>query len=606
MRLKKLIAIRQSGQKRKAETELARADARAHVALQPLPLGTQSFEILREEKSVYADKTHLLFRLITEGRKGYFLARPRRFGKTLVVSTLESIFKGRADLFDGLAIARTDYAFEKFPVIRLDMSQVSHENLQDFKNTLNKRLKAIADQYKKPLDLIQSPKEVFQDLIEAISEQSNTVVILIDEYDAPIIGQMFKDAELAEEIGRVLNDFYRVIKSMSEQIRFVFVTGITNTEAGSVFSGINHLTNLTTHSQYSTLCGITQSELESCFADRLPLFADELGLSSEETLEAIKYWYNGYRFARSSTAPLVYNPYSTLLMFDFKEFQNFWFRTGTPTLLVECMQRSGAKRATTLLKSLNRRDIHLQNLELFKAETFSLAQMLYQTGYLTIRASETDRRTMRTTYHLDWPNEEVRQSLLEVLLGEYSKTGPEQTNHYQLIELLKGRNVYGFVKRMYYYFTTIPYDLNPYAQIPHREQYFQTIFHTILNLLGFDLKVTPETRTNIGRIDLRLELEDTVYIIELKMNKDAETAFGQILEKKYYEQDLLAGKKVILVGINFNTETRNIDEYTYQGLNFSSDSEFAETRRLFKFEGSELKICDTDGEEIEARALTPV
>lgn len=287
-----------------------------------LPIGIQTFELMVESNYLYVDKTSKIFELI-KGTPRYFLSRPRRFGKSLLISTLECVFRGRRELFKGLSIDKTNYTWGSYPIIRLDMSKIESENAEILRNDLSRSLFKMAKEEQIDLNPEDSPKNLFQDFITALNKKSGKkVVILIDEYDSPLVNQLHH-SEIIQDLREILREFYRVTKTMDANLQFVFVTGVTNFAKANMFSGLNHLHNITLSGTYATLCGYTQDELEYYFSDRVKLLQDHFNKSFVALLADIKDWYNGYIF--SSSAKSVYNPFSTLQFFADKQFSNYWY-----------------------------------------------------------------------------------------------------------------------------------------------------------------------------------------------------------------------------------------------------------------------------------------
>lgn len=375
------------------------------VPLQNLPIGEQDFPLLREGGFLYVDKTEYLHRLITTG-KVYFISRPRRFGKSLMISTLEAIFKGRKELFDGLWIKeQSDYDWAENPVIRLDMSSVDRGSPDQFKLSMQERLQKIAQQYSVEIQRELSPASMLNQLLEALSEQYTQVVALVDEYDKPIIDNM-KDPELADAMRKELRAFYTILKAQSGNLRFVMLTGVTKFSKTSIFSGLNNPDDLTLENPYVAMLGYTQSELESYFSLYIKRIAETQGKTIQEALQDIKHWYNGYQF--SSKGEKVYNPFSTLRLMKYQEFRPFWFETGTTNFLLDMIDQSN--RDPEEIAGMEVSALGLQSQDI---DQLSLAGIFFQTGYITIVGHDNETRL----YRLDYPNQEVRESLSRIRQG---------------------------------------------------------------------------------------------------------------------------------------------------------------------------------------------
>ena len=348
-----------------------------HSERKKLPIGIQSFEQLIREGAVYVDKTKNIYEILKPGFGAYFLSRPRRFGKSLLVSTLEAIFKNKRHLFKGLWLDSSDYVWEEFPVIKIDMSSVSKKT----NVTLNQALKeAVNDNALREGITLEDkePERMFQLLIHALVKKYNQqVVILIDEYDDPILKHI-NDPEMAGKNREVLQDFYKIMKSESGSLRFVFLTGVSKFAKTSIFSGLNNLLNISMSDKYATLLGYTQEELESYFPEYISELAESHSLSIDEILNKIKFWYNGYRFSKAENK--VYNPFSSLLLFETKEFVNHWFVTGTPTFLIELIKRS----SVDLQSFEDLIEIPEYNLNVYDVESLPLIPIMFDAGYLTL------------------------------------------------------------------------------------------------------------------------------------------------------------------------------------------------------------------------------
>jgi hypothetical protein len=410
---------------------------------------------------------------------------------------------------------------------------------------------------------------MFQLLIQALVKKYNQqVVILIDEYDDPIIKHI-NDPEMAGKNRDVLQDFYKIMKSESGSLRFVFLTGVSKFAKTSIFSGLNNLLNISMSDKYATLLGYTQEELESCFPEYISELAESHSLSVDEILNKIKFWYNGYRFSKAENK--VYNPFSCLLLFETKEFINHWFATGTPTALIDLIKRDG----TELEDFENTVKLRQTALESYEVASLPLIPILYDAGYLTIKGFSA--RNDIAVYTLGYPNFEVKNSFIDILLKNFTESNkPEKTESliFPIQEAILSNDLEKFFSLLKSYFASIPYDLIPKKEL--NEKYFQLIFYLLMRVTSF--RVNTEDRTNLGRIDLVLESDTDVYIFELKVNSSATAALEQIKEKKYYEKYLhipvvnlgsssetatsdARDKAVHIIGLNLSLEERNITEY---------------------------------------------
>jgi hypothetical protein len=478
---------------------------------------------------------------------------------------LEAIFKNKRHLFKGLWLDSSEYIWEEFPVIKIDMSAVEKSTSERLYLGLKSVVLANASKEEINLDENKAPSLLFQELISALVKKYNQqVVILIDEYDDPIIRHI-NDPEMARKNREVLQDFYKIMKSESENLRFVFLTGVSKFAKTSIFSGLNNLLNISLSDKYSALLGYTQEELETYFPECISDLAESHSLSVSEILNKIKFWYNGYRFSKAENK--VYNPFSCLLLFEKKEFMNYWFETGTPTYLIELIKKYNydVQDFEDYIKLMQ------TSFDGYDIENLPLMPILYDAGYLTIK--DFSVRNLMTAYSLGYPNFEVKNSLLENLLKSYTDIRkPEFASSlvFSVQDAILANDLEKFFSLLKSYFASIPYDLIPKKDL--NEKYFQLIFYLLMRVSSF--RVNTEDRTNLGRIDLVLESDTDVYIFELKVDSCAAKALEQIKEKKYYEKYLhipavkpdssvekAQDKAVYLIGLNLSLEERNISEY---------------------------------------------
>ncbi len=520
---------------------------------QDLPIGIQDFETLRVGNYVYVDKTEHLHRLITTG-KSYFLSRPRRFGKSLMISTLEMIFKSRKDLFENTWILNSpkaqSYNWKEYPVIRLDMGEISKNSNGDLKQALLKEVLRIAKEYEVilPEPLIDA-SSALSSLIQGLVKLKNTkVAVLIDEYDKPILDNIL-DIEKAEEIREVLRSFYGIFKSQDGNLQFLMLTGVTKFSKVSIFSGLNHPEDLTFSKDNSGLLGYTQEELEKTFMPWIKNLALELETPVEEQLEQIKIWYNGYQFAAKGVS--VYNPFSVLLLLKQRHYKAHWFETGTPSFLMKLL-----KAETFKVENLNQLQVTDDELDKSDISKMSLLSLLYQTGYLTIKSY--DRKLM--AYALDYPNLEVKTAFTNSLLDEFADApGGQQVSLYKdMMQAIDSGDYENLFEALKIFLASIPY--------PHSskmsEHDFQTVLFLIFTLMGYRMGL--EVHTNRNRLDATLEFKDQILIFEYKVNQTAEKAMEQIKNKKYFQPYLNLNKKIHLFGINFSMEERNIDSWMHE------------------------------------------
>ncbi len=519
------------------------------MKLKNLPIGQSSFENLIKGDMLYVDKTEIIYRMITNAQF-YFLSRPRRFGKSLLISTLEEIFKGNKELFKDLWIYKADYNWEEYPVVIIDFNHVLSDNHIMLQEGITKLLVDVANAH--GLQLEENVyKYAFVELIKKLSEKySKQVVLLIDEYDKPIITHLGKGDEgirLAEKNRDILKNFYGTIKAASviENLRFVLLTGVSKFSKAGVFSELNNLSDITMHDRYASILGITEEELAHYFDEYIKLQCNYLEIDEEEVRLKIREYYNGYRF--SETDLKVYNPFSLIKFFDESKFRNYWFESGTPTFLVNLIKE---------------RNYYIPQAESFSADetTFSsyeldnldITALLFQTGYLTIKDYDRDFGT----YVLGYPNVEVKYSFLRHL---YKDRVPDEDNKYKrLVELLAKGNLDEFISVMSSIFAGITYDEGSRIN----EANFHTLFYVTLAAGG--LPARSQVLNYSGRIDMVVEVKDKVYIFEFKCNQSADKAIEQIRQKKYYEGFTSSAKEIYLVGINFDMEKRNIAQYKWE------------------------------------------
>jgi len=494
-----------------------------------------------EGRYLYVDKTRDIYELVRYPKGVYFLSRPRRFGKTLLISTLQEIFEGHRELFEGLWIYDSDYGWEEHPVIRIDFSLLKIATAEELKRGLKRRLSHIAQLHR--VELTEGEYyEQFFDLIHQLAT-TNKVVVLIDEYDRPLIDNI-EDVEEARRIREVLRGFYTILKGTDEYLRFVFLTGVSKFGKVGVFSGLNNLDDITMSPLFSTILGITEEELSGYFDGYLEDFVERKGLSKEELLRQMRYWYDGFCFAADCQS--VYNPFSLLKLFKHRHFSNYWFETGTPTFLIKLIKSQNY--SVKDIEDLRVRELSFSSYEI---ENLAVLPLLFQTGYLTIKGY--NPKSM--LYKLYYPNREVEDAFLKYLMDEFSEMEKGRPDAYlwSLAEALDERDFDTFFEVLQVLLADIPYDI----QI-RREKYYQTIFYLIFKLVG--LQIGAEVRTNRGRIDAVVETGEEVFIFEFKLDGSAEGALAQIKERGYAEK---YGRRddVYLIGVNFGTKERAVIDW---------------------------------------------
>jgi len=529
------------------------ADQLEEKRIKLLPIGNATFRDVVRGDYLYVDKTRYIHKLVGHYKGVYFLSRPRRFGKSLMLSTLDEIFRGDRELFKGLWIyEQSDYDWTPHPVIRLDFSAGhidSPEALEDF---LNFDLQWIAETYAVELSGYDHQSR-FQNLIRQLARK-NKVVILIDEYDKPILDNL-DNIEVADQIRRVLKSFYGVIKAMDSHIRLVFITGISKFSKVSLFSDLNNLEDLSLRTDMGASVGITEGELQKYFEDHIAALATKKEIPPEALLAQIRRWYNGFCFAPE--AENVYNPFSTLLLFQGKRFTNYWFETATPTFLINLIHQNNYD-----VESLHNIQVSEMAFSTYHIKQLEIIPLMVQAGYLTIK--EYDEATQ--IYTLSYPNYEVENAFLVYLLDAFSYTqqGLSESHLVKMVEALRVGNLNTFFTTLKVLFANIVYDLHL-----KNEKYYQTIFYLVFKLIG--LRIDAEVKTNSGRIDAVVELIDHIYIFEFKLDKSAMVALDQIKNNAYYEKYLLHGKLITQVGANFNSDQRTITGWEDEPVDLSQE-----------------------------------
>ena len=555
-----------------------------------LPIGVQSFKVLRNDRYLYVDKTEYITQLVTSSRV-YFLSRPRRFGKSLFLSTLAAYFLGQKELFKGLylekaeeeqAVLESKAAWQEYPVFYLDFNTGNYNCMEALQENLNIFLSRLEDIYGKEA-IEETPPKRFEGLLKRAYEKTGKqVVILVDEYDKPLLQTMGVNEALNEQYRNELKAFYSVLKTCDEYIRFAFLTGVTKFSKISIFSDLNNLRDISMEKQYAGLCGITQTELETNFQPGIQVLADEQDLTYQEALAALKQWYDGYLFHPAGEG--MYNPYSVLSALVKKEIKSYWFSTGTPTFLVNYL-----KEAHYFVPDLDGNvELDEEGLQTYRAVAQDVLPILFQAGYLTIKKYISDLRL----YRLGFPNNEVRYGFLNNLLPAYSDVPFGQTGVWvgRFVQDIRNGNVNEFMERMQSIIAGIPYDDFPKEKLKLREQNYQTAVYLVFALMGQFVQTevhcystamdggcstqqrcfgTAETRSqNYTRMysfgaDCIVITVDTVYIFEFKLsgNGSAEDAIEQIKEGTYAAKYKMDGKKIVLIGTSFSEETRTIKDW---------------------------------------------
>ena len=512
------------------------------------PIGIQTFSKIREGNYLYIDKTEYVYRMTHSASSYMFLSRPRRFGKSLLTSTLHSYFSGRKELFHGLAMEKLEKEWTEYPVLHFDMSTAKHADSEQLLQELNLKLYGYEQIYGR-LEEEVNPNQRLMGLIKRAYEQTGKkVVVLIDEYDAPLL-DVVHERENLDVLRNIMRNFYSPLKACDPYLRYVFLTGITKFSQLSIFSELNNIKNISMDEPYAAICGISEDEIRLQMKDDLGGLAKKLEITPEEALMKLKENYDGYHF--TSPSPDIYNPFSLLNAFADGKFGSYWFGSGTPTYLVKMLDKFGVKPS-----EIGRRQL---KSSVFDAPTETMTDavpLLYQSGYITIK----DYNKMLDLYTLDIPNKEVRLGLMESLLPYYvnNKT-PEATTMvaYFFYDIQNG-DMDAALHRLQEFLSTIPYCDNT-----RFEGHYQQVFYIIFSLLGYYVDV--EVRTPRGRVDIVLRTKTTLYVMELKLDKSAGEAMEQIDLKNYPERFALCGLPVVKVAVCFDSERCTIGDWEIIG-----------------------------------------
>ena len=510
------------------------------------PIGIQNFEKLRTGGYFYIDKTELIYRIIKTGSY-YFLSRPRRFGKSLLISTIEAYFQGKKELFEGLAMEKLEKDWIEHPILHLDLNAKKFDTEDDLLRLIDRQFLIYEQEY----GSVQSDETIddrFVTLIrKAYEKTGRKVVILIDEYDKPLL-QTIENTTLQKEYRETLKAFYGVMKSMDGYIQFAMLTGVTKFGKISVFSDLNNLDDISMREPYVNICGISEQEIHDNLEEELHELADIQAMTYEETCAKLKEYYDGYHFVENTIG--IYNPFSLLNTFKYNKFSDYWFETGTPSYLVELLKRTDYNlydmaHTQTNADVLNSIDIVSRNP----------IPVIYQSGYLTIK--EYDSRFK--TYTLGFPNLEVEEGFINYLLPYYTSI-KETDSPFQIIHFVKeieSGDAEAFFARLQSFFADTPYEL-----IRNLEVHYQNVLFIVFKLVGFYVKT--EYHTSRGRIDLVLQTDRYIYIMEFKLNGTAEEALQQIEDKQYALPFASDTRTLFRIGVNFSNETRNIDTWKIQ------------------------------------------
>ena len=511
------------------------------------PIGIQSFEKIRQGGYVYVDKTDLIYKIAKTGQY-YFLSRPRRFGKSLLLSTMEAYFRGRKELFDGLAVASLEKDWTEYPVLHLDLGGANYADMDALKEKLGRQLNDLESEY----GVVRKYKTLpvrFETIIEAAYRKTGRqVVILVDEYDKPVIDNLDRP-ELRDKIREELRGFYGVMKSKDGCIRLGFLTGVTKIGKMSVFSDLNNPKDISMDARYTDICGISEADLNDYFSESVRKLAEAYGLSDDECRQKLAMMYDGYHFCEDSMG--IYNPFSLLNTFDSLKFKEYWFETGTPSFLVKVM-----KDTSYDITSLSEQEADSSLLTDIGSALLNPVPLLYQSGYLTIKGYDEDFQM----YRLGFPNREVKHGFLNYLMRYYTPVGSETPMMLisRMTRDIRGGNPESFMTRLDALFARTNYQIQGDC-----EKDFQYAMYIIIELMGE--YVETERTTSNGRIDILIKTKDYVYIIEIKTDSTPDEALAQIEEKGYARPFADDRRRIFRVGVNFSTANRRIDGWKVIG-----------------------------------------
>ena len=519
------------------------------MALKLYPIGIQTFERIRKEDKLYIDKTEYIYRMAHTSGTYFFLGRPRRFGKSLLVTTMQSYFEGKKEIFKGLAIEKLEKEWTEYPVLHFDMSGGKHMDKEQLEEYLDYRLQEEEKKWgvTKP---VKGANNRLIDLINTAYEKSGKqVVVLIDEYDAPMLDVVHEKEQL-DMLRNMMRNFYSPLKYSEAKLRFVFLTGITKFSQVSIFSELNNIINISMNDEYAGICGITKEELLTQMSEDIDELAKSQELTREETIAELKENYDGYHF--SAKSPDVYNPFSLLNCFSTREFGAYWFSSGTPTYLIKMM-----RKFKVMPTNISRMYAKSSAFDAPTENMTAITPLLYQSGYLTIKGYD----KFSKLYTLDLPNKEIKVGLFESLLPNYLEGMFAQNGDVaiaQMSVLIRQDNMDGALQLLQTFLGTVPY-----CNVTNYEGHYQQMLFIIFSLLtGYVVDV--EVHTPKGRLDIVMLTHTRLYIIELKLNKNAQAALQQINLKNYAQRFALCGKPVSKVGINFDSSTGNIEDWVIE------------------------------------------
>ena len=507
------------------------------------PVGIQNFEKIRKDGYCYIDKTEKIYQLVKTGSY-YFLSRPRRFGKSLLISTLEAYFQGKKELFEGLAMQELEKEWTQYPVIHLDLNAKKFDTEDDLIRLIDRQLLVYESVYGSVPEDVTIDDRVVSLIRNAAGKAGERVVILVDEYDKPML-QTIGNPDLQEKYRNTLKPFYGVLKSMDGYIRFALLTGVTKFGKVSVFSDLNNLEDISRDAAYSDICGITEEELRKNFSEDIRELASASGQTFEQACEQLKTDYDGYHFFPDS--PGIYNPFSLLNTFKKRQYGRYWFETGTPTYLVELLK----KHKYDLYRMAHEKTT-ARVLDSIDASSTNPIPVIYQSGYLTIKGYIPEPRI----YELGFPNREVEEGFMDFLLPYYTPVRETESGFaiWEFISDIKAGNIDGFMGRLQAFLADCPYEMAKDIEL-----HYQNVLFIVFRLAGLYTEV--EYHTSNGRIDLVLRTADYIYVMEFKLDGSAEDAIRQINDRQYALPFVKDIRKVYKIGVNFSSATRNIDKW---------------------------------------------
>lgn len=508
------------------------------------PIGIQTFEEIITKNMLYVDKTEYVYRMAHTSGTYFFLSRPRRFGKSLLTSTFKSYFEGRKDLFKGLAIEKLEKEWTEYPVLHFSMAGGKHMEKEQLERYLDQRLNEQETIWDINNPAIDANDRLTALIKTAYHKTGKQVVVLIDEYDAPLLDIVPEDENLPI-LHNVMCNFYRPLKDCEPYLRFVFLTGITKFSQADIFGGLNNITNISMWDDYAGICGITLDELTTLMSADVDALARKLGKTREETLAKLREYYDGYHFA--AQPPDVFNPYSLLNAMAAGQLDYYWFLSGTPTYLIEML-----RKFHVMPSEIGGGDADKSEFDAPTESMTSVIPLLYQSGYITIKGYDPETEL----YTLDLPNKEIRVGLYRCLLPSYIGTNTVKgtTTIAKMSALIRRNNMDGALEMLQAFLETVPY-----CQGANTEGHYQQMMYVIFSILNHYVDV--EVRTPRGRVDMVLRTATHLYLFELKLNKDAATAMRQIDLKQYPKRFMQCGLPVVKVGINFDVEKHNITDW---------------------------------------------